>query len=67
MKVHFKKFIQDLMWKKLKEIKEKAEIELEEARQVAALKRQQTLIKQKEFMKGIIKIQTIESNGEISH
>ena len=39
MKVHFKKFIQDLMWKKLKEIKEKAEIELEEARQVAALKR----------------------------
>lgn len=32
MKTHFKKFVQDLMWKKLKEIKEKAELELEEKR-----------------------------------
>lgn len=62
MKAHFKKFVQDLMWKKLKEIKEKAELELEEKRRAAELKRQVTLLKQKEFMKGIqINRQTIDS------
>jgi len=62
MKAHFKKFVQDLMWKKLKEIKEKAELELEEKSRAAELKRQVTLMKQKEFMKGIqINRQTIDS------
>jgi len=61
MKVHFKKFCQDLMWKKLKEIKAKEEEKLEQARKEASIKRQLTLQKQKELMKGFVKIQTIES------
>lgn len=43
MKAHFKKFVQDLMWKKLKEI-QRIEVEkLEEKRREANVKRQMTM------------------------